>query len=197
MAFEDQLFVWISRVEIEHLYVFAILAGEEMSTVCEFYLVGALDVDTVVFLKLFLEDVEHSDGVGETNYHVEAWRVHGDWEGLLFELLHDLRFQSVLMLAIVPYTDGAITRASSQNSLLETDIHTKDRMRVEATNKVVVLLKIVRIPTIERYRHLEDLIWAHGEHDTIFLGGKSHTCHFHIGEVTVELRICIQISLVR
>ena len=80
---------------------------------------------------------------------------------LFFKLLNNVRSQLILS-TVVPNSDSSVTGASSHNLLFEADIHAEDRMRVERTDQVAVVL-VVRRP-FEVNWYFKDLVRAHGEH---------------------------------
>ena len=87
----------------------------------------------------------------------------------------------MLLLAIVPNTDGPIRRTGRDDGLLETDIHAEDRVRVEPTDEVIVADEVFRVAAVEGDRHFKDLVGVHGEDEAVFFGGEGHAGAFHVG----------------
>ena len=151
----------LSSIKVINLNARIVLASEKMPSVRELDFTRARNRKFLELLKLFLENVEHPNAVWEADNHMETGGVDRHRVSFFFKLLNNVRSQ-LIFSAVVPNSNSSVTGASSHNLLFEADIHTEDRMRVERTYQVAVVL-VVRRP-FEVNWYFKDLVWAHGEH---------------------------------
>jgi len=94
VGFENVLRGILCRVELVDVDESGELAGEKVATVGENDLTTLLDRQVFVLLDGVLEDVHHPDSVEETDYDLEASGVESHTEGVISELLINLKFEA-------------------------------------------------------------------------------------------------------
>ena len=133
-----EVVVWriVSRVEIEHLDVLIVLTSEQMSSIWEYYFATILDVQVFVLLDWVFKDVHHTDFVEEANYNLETGRMKGYTAGIVLEDLIDFQFE--FRVVIFPDFNSLIAWACRYQVLLDTDIHSIDRSRMEGMYEILI-----------------------------------------------------------
>ena len=129
----------LSSVELVYIDVTLRSTSKEMTTIGESNLSATLDSNVMEWLKALLEHIHHSHSVGETNNDMESRRMESNTVGLVVVRSADLKSWGLILSLIVPNSHSLIDRASSNQVLLDTDIHALDSSRVKWVDKVLIL----------------------------------------------------------
>jgi len=156
----NEILVVLASVELVDVDVVLGSAGEQVATIGESDLTAAFDSNGLEWLQAVLEDVHHSDAIGEADDDVEAGWVEGHAIGLIVEYLADFQLKWA-WIGIVPYPNRLIDGTGSDKILLDAYVHALDGPGVEWEDCVLVSALVVG--PVRRNGGLHDLIILTGE----------------------------------
>ena len=115
----------LTSVELVDVDVTLRSTGEEMTSIGESYLSTSLNSNMMEWLEALLEHIHHSDSISESNNDVESRRMESNTISFIVVRGTNLKSWSLVLL-VVPDSHGLVDRASGNQVLLDTNIHTLD-----------------------------------------------------------------------
>lgn len=184
MCLVDHILSVFSSVEFVDIDVTLRSTCEEMTTIRESNFSATLYCDCLIGLETLLEDVHHTNSIGETYDQMESRWVEGYTVGLVVEEFTNLKLWWV---EVVPNTNRLIDGAGSNKILLDADIHTLDGSGVEWENQVLILAVIVGSINLKT-ANLHNLIVFSGEDDVI-RGRECKASDSRVHDASLEIMI--------
>jgi hypothetical protein len=115
----------LTSVELVDIDVTLRGTGEEMTTVRESNLSASLNSNMMERLKALLEHIHHSHSISKSNNDMESRWMESNTVSFIVVRGANLKSWSLVLL-VVPDSHGLIDRASSNQVLLDANIHTLD-----------------------------------------------------------------------
>lgn len=149
MSFVIELRWTFCSVELINTNVVLICASEQMSPMRKSNLSTALNWDFLEGFQTLLEYIHHSHFISESNNDMESRWMKSQTEGFILKALTN--FQSLLL--IIPNSNCFIDTASTNQMLLNADIHSMDGSWVEWIDQILVFSIIRWSFDVNSYLH--------------------------------------------
>lgn len=122
----------------------------------EFDFLTVLDRNGAVFFQTVRENVHHVHTALITNDNMETARMHGNTQCFLVVVALVAHFLSEMLVSILPDADGFVGTAGGEDVLLDAIIHTSNRLGMERSDQVLVLVVLRRSLQVDG--HLDQLV---------------------------------------